>query len=77
MVCLGFVTNPDKSTGKLLPVTNEYVINKETLYQIEIAGRRFNVHQSIHPPKLPNVGTTIVEDYHPTLRDKTILQAKQ
>jgi hypothetical protein len=76
MVCLGFVTHPDKTTGELLPVTNDYVINKDALYQIDIAGRRFNVNQSIHPPKLPNVGTMVLEDYHPTLRDKAIFQAK-
>src|ERR1700728_991717 len=54
MVCLGFITNPDPKTNQLNTVTTEYITDRNALYQIDIAGRRFNVHQSLHPPKLPS-----------------------
>jgi len=73
-LALGFITNPDKN-GNLQPVTTEYIMNKSALYQIDIAGQRFNVQASIHQPKLPTAGANLSK-YHPTLRDKTILQAK-
>ncbi|CAL8101820.1 unnamed protein product [Orchesella dallaii] len=50
MVALGFIVNKDIKTGNLFPVTQEYVMSKDALYQIDIAGRRFNVRQSLHPP---------------------------
>lgn len=77
MVALGFIINKDIKTGDLLPVTTDYVMDREALYQIDIAGRRFNVRQSLHPPRLPSASTVQSRDYHPTLRDKSILQAKQ
>jgi len=76
VVALGFIVNKDPKTGELLPVTNDYVNSKDALYQIDIAGRRFNVNQSLHPPKLPTVSSNVAKNYSPTLRDRAILQAK-
>ena len=75
MVCLGFVTNRDPKTGELRPVTTDYVLAKDALYQVDIAGRRFNVKQSLHPPKLPAAAAPLKYGYQPTLRDN-ILQDK-
>jgi len=77
MVALGFIVNKDIKTGQNLPVTNEYVMSKDALYQIDVAGRRFTVRQSLHPPRLPSSQLAQSREYCPTLRDKSILQAKQ
>jgi hypothetical protein len=77
MVALGFIVNKDIKSGQLLPVTNDYVMSKDALYQIDIAGRRFTVRQSLHPPRLPGTQQLTTKDYSPTLREKSILQAKQ
>jgi hypothetical protein len=76
MVALGFIVNTDRS-GTSLPVTNEYVMDKDALYQIDVAGRRFTVRQSLHPPRLPGFQIAQPRGYIPTLREKSILQAKQ
>lgn len=77
MVALGFIVNKDIKTGDLIPVTPEYVMSKDARYQIDIAGRRFTVRQSLHPPRLPTLQLPQSREYLPTLREKAILQAKQ
>ena len=52
-VGLGYVTNPD-SEGVLNNTTPKQI--KLGNYEIEIAGRRFQMKARLTPPKLPNLG---------------------
>ena len=54
-VGLGYVTNPDSENEGVFDNTTPKQI-KLGNYQIEIAGRRFEMKVRLTPPKLPNLG---------------------
>lgn len=53
MICLGFVHNPDPVTGEQLYVTNEYINNRQAVYEINIAGKMFTARPSLRAPSIP------------------------
>ncbi|ESO90301.1 hypothetical protein LOTGIDRAFT_233822 [Lottia gigantea] len=53
MVCLGFVSDLDQNGNpKINPQINDYVMDKEAVYEIDISGKRFKAKPGIHTPKL-------------------------
>uniref|UniRef100_A0A5S6Q9D1 FAD dependent oxidoreductase domain-containing protein n=1 Tax=Trichuris muris TaxID=70415 RepID=A0A5S6Q9D1_TRIMR len=62
-VCLGHV-----SVGgcKSLRDTDSFIQDANFIYQIEIAGRRFDVQLNLHSPKLPMISSEHPQHYCPT-----------
>lgn len=54
LVCMGFVQNDARNAeGERLPVNSEYVTGKGVQFEIDIAGRRYPLRASLHPPMIP------------------------
>ncbi|KFB43900.1 AGAP002217-PA-like protein [Anopheles sinensis] len=47
LVCLGYISRPESNAQ--LPITTEFIMDKDAVYHIDIAGKRFRLAQHIHP----------------------------
>ncbi|XP_047741158.1 pyruvate dehydrogenase phosphatase regulatory subunit, mitochondrial [Hyalella azteca] len=63
MVCVGFVRH---AGGDF--VSPDYVTAPDVRYEIDIAGRRFPVHASLQPPKIPIARMDGIATYRPRVR---------
>ncbi|KAK9890381.1 hypothetical protein WA026_010473 [Henosepilachna vigintioctopunctata] len=63
LICIGFIRRSE--SGDRLPLTTDYIINKEALYEIDIAGQRFLATPYLHAPALPQKNKNA--NYRPTV----------
>uniref|UniRef100_A0A182Y4M7 Uncharacterized protein n=1 Tax=Anopheles stephensi TaxID=30069 RepID=A0A182Y4M7_ANOST len=47
LVCLGYISRPEGNTVRT--ITTEFIMDKDAVYHIDIAGKRFRLTQHIHP----------------------------
>ncbi|KAL3289639.1 hypothetical protein HHI36_023048 [Cryptolaemus montrouzieri] len=50
LICIGYMRRSDNNEG--IPLTTDYILNKESTYEIDIAGHRFLATPYIHAPAL-------------------------
>ncbi|XP_044741154.1 pyruvate dehydrogenase phosphatase regulatory subunit, mitochondrial-like [Chrysoperla carnea] len=55
LVCLGYICRGKEYDGEDKTISNEYIISKDAVYEVDIAGHRFKATPHIHPPALNNV----------------------
>ncbi|KAG1699646.1 Pyruvate dehydrogenase phosphatase regulatory subunit, mitochondrial [Nymphon striatum] len=55
MVCLGYIYNVDRITNESKIVTNEYINDRQAVYEINIAGKIFPARPSLKAPIIPVV----------------------
>lgn len=63
LICLGYIQRPKSSTNKI--VTADYILNKEALYQVDIAGNKFTAMPYLHAPTMGNFTGQNIK-YRPT-----------
>ncbi|ETN67554.1 nad dehydrogenase [Anopheles darlingi] len=47
LVCLGYISRP--KTSPVTVITTEFIMDKDAVYHIDIAGKRFRLTQHVHP----------------------------
>uniref|UniRef100_A0A1Y9H9H8 Pyruvate dehydrogenase phosphatase regulatory subunit, mitochondrial n=1 Tax=Anopheles farauti TaxID=69004 RepID=A0A1Y9H9H8_9DIPT len=47
LVCLGYISRP--ASNSVRSITTEFIMDKDAVYHIDIAGKRFRLTQHIHP----------------------------
>ena len=63
--CLGLISHPNKEI-----ITNDYIMDRSALYEIDIAGRRFPLTQHIHSKAVTKVDLRVAkpqDHYRPTV----------
>lgn len=53
LICLGFIRKPRKDKDKI--VTSSYILAKDAVYEVDIAGHRFGATPYLQAPITPNV----------------------
>uniref|UniRef100_A0A4D5RB29 Pyruvate dehydrogenase phosphatase regulatory subunit, mitochondrial n=1 Tax=Scolopendra viridis TaxID=118503 RepID=A0A4D5RB29_SCOVI len=75
LVCMGFVHHHEHQAGEPMIVTNEYITDKGAQFEIVIAGKKFPLRPSLHPPIIPVSLDAMNQRYIPKAR-QNILSAK-
>ncbi|XP_066597840.1 pyruvate dehydrogenase phosphatase regulatory subunit, mitochondrial-like isoform X2 [Prorops nasuta] len=68
LICLGFIGLPggkDQKRNKTV-ITNDFIMDSEATYEIDIAGRRFPAQPNIHPLPIPVLNDKVNKKYIPT-----------
>ncbi|KAJ3639735.1 hypothetical protein Zmor_003076 [Zophobas morio] len=63
LICVGFIQRPPSSSNKI--ITSEYIMSKEAVYQIDVAGTRFSLTPYLHAP--PVLSSSTLQKYRPTV----------
>lgn len=62
LICLGFIHRP--ATSEMKTISSDYILSKDAVYQIDIAGKRFGASPHLHAP---STSAQITQDkYKPT-----------
>ncbi|RZC36002.1 pyruvate dehydrogenase phosphatase regulatory subunit, mitochondrial-like [Asbolus verrucosus] len=64
LICVGFIHRPQSSNIKI--ITSDYIMSKDAVYQVDVAGVRFSLTPYLHaPPVISSV--TFGQKYRPTV----------
>lgn len=63
LIGLGFIRKPAKDGDKI--VTNDYILSKNAVYEVDIAGHRFSASPYLHAPAIPTINNE-KKKYRPT-----------
>jgi 2-keto-3-deoxy-6-phosphogluconate aldolase len=61
---VGFIERPESSNVKI--ITTDYILSKEALYQVDVAGTRFTLTPYLHAPPVSH-SVTFEQKYRPTV----------
>jgi len=71
LICVGYIRHPGIAKGgssRYPIVTNEFIMDRNALYEIDIAGQRFMAKPHIHAPHIPHVNMdSTTHRYRPTV----------
>lgn len=74
LVCMGFVSHHDHVGGKPSTITTDYIMDKNAQFEINIAGKKFPMRPSLHPPIIPVSLDTTNQRYIPKVRQNIIMK---
>lgn len=63
LICLGFIQRP--ATSEIKTISADYILSKDAVYQIDIAGKRFAAVPHLHAPSTITQ-VTQSQKYRPT-----------
>lgn len=69
LICLGFIRKPASSPIKT--ITPDFILSKDVIYQVDIAGRKFQAVPHLHPPLISSIPE--YKKYRPTISNKSII----
>jgi len=71
LICVGYIQHPGIAEGGSSGcpiVTNEFIMDRNAQYEIDIAGQRFMAKPHIHAPHIPHVNMdSTTHRYRPTV----------
>ncbi|XP_061497155.1 pyruvate dehydrogenase phosphatase regulatory subunit, mitochondrial isoform X2 [Anopheles gambiae] len=74
LVCLGYISRPDSNAVRT--ITTEFIMDKDAVYHIDIAGKRFRLTQYIHP-KAAMASANERQDMSKSYRPTVVKEKKQ
>uniref|UniRef100_A0A182MPW1 Pyruvate dehydrogenase phosphatase regulatory subunit, mitochondrial n=1 Tax=Anopheles culicifacies TaxID=139723 RepID=A0A182MPW1_9DIPT len=74
LVCLGYISRPEGNAVRT--ITTEFIMDKDAVYHIDIAGKRFRLTQHIHP-KAAMASAIERQDLSKSYRPTVVKEKKQ
>uniref|UniRef100_A0A182NZF8 Pyruvate dehydrogenase phosphatase regulatory subunit, mitochondrial n=1 Tax=Anopheles epiroticus TaxID=199890 RepID=A0A182NZF8_9DIPT len=74
LVCLGYISRPDSNSVRT--ITTEFIMDRDAVYHIDIAGKRFRLTQHIHP-KAAMASAIERQDLSKSYRPTVVKEKKQ
>ncbi|XP_053671526.1 pyruvate dehydrogenase phosphatase regulatory subunit, mitochondrial-like [Anopheles nili] len=74
LICLGYISRPKSNAGST--ITTEFIMDKDAVYHIDIAGKRFRLTQHIHP-KAAMASALGRQDSNKSYRPTVVKEKKQ